>query len=99
MFKSLIDRSIDLWAREERSDTSSAADDQYIPPEAQIIKLLGEHDGKLWQRDIVAATGWSESKVSRTLSTMEEDKRIERYQVGRENVVTILTEEPPVGAQ
>ncbi|WP_266081000.1 helix-turn-helix transcriptional regulator [Haladaptatus caseinilyticus] len=41
------------------------------------------------QGEIIDATGWSKSKVSRVLSMMEEEGLIEKTQIGRKNTVTI----------
>ncbi|WP_136718380.1 helix-turn-helix transcriptional regulator [Halorientalis salina] len=57
--------------------------------EEQILQLLAEHDHRLWQGDVVAKTGFSESKTSRLLCKMENNGKISRGQVGRQKVVDL----------
>lgn len=57
--------------------------------EEQILQLFAEHDDRLWQRDIVAKTGFSESKTSRLLCAMEDAEKISRGRVGRQKVVSL----------
>lgn len=57
--------------------------------EERILKLLGAHDGRLWQADIAAETGFFESKTSRLLCEVEDDGKIERNRVGRQKFVDL----------
>lgn len=57
--------------------------------EEQILQLFADHDDRLWQGDIVAKTGFSESKTSRLLCAMEKDGKINRGRVGRRKVVEL----------
>jgi hypothetical protein len=67
--------------------------DSSAPPvktdEQRIVEILSAHDGRIYQRELVDRTEWSASKVSRLLSTMEDEGRIEKIRIGRENVVTL----------
>ena len=74
------------------------ADRSFEPPirdEERVRRLLSAHDGRLKQSQIVEATEWSKSKVSRLLSAMEDDDRITRIRLGRENLVCLRGHEPP----
>jgi hypothetical protein len=55
----------------------------------RVRELLVEADGQLKQTQIAEELGWSASKASRTLSSMEEEGTIERVRIGRENVVRL----------
>lgn len=68
-------------------ENSSAA--EYMTPEAFVHHLLEQHDNRMKQSEIVDNTDWSKAKVSRVLGRMENEGEIQRYQVGRENVVTL----------
>ena len=57
--------------------------------ETQVFRLLEESEGRMWQTEIVRELGYSEASVSRTLSSMEDVGQIERYQIGRRNVVCL----------
>lgn len=58
-----------------------------MSPAALLAELVRASGGRAWQGDLVTATDWSKSTVSRYLSEMEADGRIARVSVGRENVV------------
>lgn len=68
---------------------SSDTPTELLSDEGQVIRLLVENDGRIRQHQIVEETGWSKSKVSRTLSRMNEDGMIEKVSHGRENVITL----------
>ncbi|WP_440991994.1 DUF7343 domain-containing protein [Haloarchaeobius baliensis] len=71
-------------------------DDRIWTDRDEVLSLIQENDGRVKQREIVEQVDWSESKVSRTLSQMEEDKQISRIEIGREKIVTLYDEEPDV---
>jgi hypothetical protein len=77
---------------------SGGTDETTAPPlitdEDRVLRMLDEHDGRLPQSDIVERTEWSKSKVSRLLSRMEDDDQIKKITIGRENLVTHLSDEP-----
>ena len=62
-------------------------DPDLLSPEEFVTGLLERNGGRMQQRDIVEKTDWSKAKVSRRLSTMEEDGVIERTRIGRGKVV------------
>jgi uncharacterized membrane protein len=78
--------------REQKPDEVAVS--KPLTDEDRILQLLSESDGRLRQSEIVAETGWSKSKVSRLLSRMEEDDRITKITVGRENLITRSGDEP-----
>lgn len=53
----------------------------------RVEQLLTENDGRMRQSVIVEELDWSKSKVSRVLSSMEEDDRIRKISIGRENLI------------
>jgi hypothetical protein len=68
--------------------------DPPVRDEKRVRQLLSTHDGRLKQSQIVEATDWSKSKVSRLLSSMEDDAEITRIRLGRENLVCLRGHEP-----
>lgn len=54
-------------------------EDPILFPEERVLVLLEEYDGRMWQQDVVAETGFSAGKVSRLLTEMEADEHIARY--------------------
>ena len=58
-----------------------------MPPAERVTRLLSEYEGYTWQGHVRAETGWSASKTSRVLSTMEQEGTVVRRQVGRRKAV------------
>ncbi|MFC6725189.1 helix-turn-helix transcriptional regulator, partial [Halobium palmae] len=69
-------------------------DDELLSDEDRVVSLLRDRGGRMKQVNIVDETGWSKSKVSMLLSEMEEDGRISKLRVGRENVISLKGHEP-----
>ena len=57
--------------------------------EDEILDILRNHGGRMKQADLVDETDWSKATVSRLLSSLEEDGRVEKIRVGRGNVVQL----------
>ncbi|WP_227356207.1 helix-turn-helix transcriptional regulator [Haladaptatus salinisoli] len=62
---------------------------EYISDDVRVLQLLVANDEKMYQGEVVQATGWSKSKTSRVLSAMEDEKLIRKTQIGRKNIITI----------
>lgn len=67
---------------------------EIMTPEERVVQLVSENDGGMKQADIVSAVEWSESTVSRKLSTLEAAGTITRYRIGREKLVFLPGSEP-----
>ncbi|EJN60037.1 helix-turn-helix transcriptional regulator [Halogranum rubrum] len=80
------------------SPSSASSDADFITDEDRILQILSENGGRLMQSRLVELTDWSKSKVSRRLSTLEEEGRIRKITLGRENMVALPGHEPD-GAQ
>ena len=57
--------------------------------EEQVVQLLSENGGRLWQEDVETKTGWSKSKTSEVFSAMETEGKIDRDRRGREKIVLL----------
>lgn len=79
---------------ESSEENETQAFDPPIRDEERVRRLLSTHEGRLKQSQIVEATEWSKSKVSRLLSSMEDDQEITRIRLGRENLVCLRGHEP-----
>jgi len=93
-------QALGISTRQETNEEIVDAPDQRTldPPVRdgeRVRRLLSAHDGRLKQSQIVDATEWSKSKVSRLLSSMEDDGDITRIRLGRENLVCLRGHEPP----
>ncbi|MDY6779019.1 MAG: winged helix-turn-helix transcriptional regulator, partial [Halobacteria archaeon] len=77
-------------ASESEADGGSVeTEDELLTDEDRIVNLLRENEGRMKQADIVESTGWSKSKVSMVLSDMEDDGKISKLRLGRENVIDL----------
>lgn len=75
--------------------TGGAADDtEFVSDEDRILQILADNDGRLMQGRLVELTDWSKSKVSRRLTTLEEEGRVRKITLGRENMVVLPGREP-----
>jgi uncharacterized membrane protein len=62
---------------------------ELLSDEERVEQLLREHDGRMKQSKIVEETRWSHAKVSQLLTSMEDEDRIEKLRIGRENLISL----------
>ena len=74
--------------------TPDISEEELLSDEDRVVSMLEDQGGRMKQVNIVEETGWSKSKVSMLLSDMEDDERISKLRVGRENIVSLAGEEP-----
>ncbi|WP_226483268.1 helix-turn-helix transcriptional regulator [Natrinema amylolyticum] len=87
-----------VWNQVKRSETDTV-ELSHSQPELgtdreRVHRLLQENGGRMKQSEIVDAVDWSKAKVSRLLSTLEEDGEITKVAVGRENLIFLPGHEP-----
>lgn len=80
----------------EGTESRTVSDDEIIPDDVYIQKILGEKNGRAKQTNIVEMTEWSKSKVSRVLSRMAEEGEVIKIMLGRENLVCLPGYEPEI---
>jgi len=61
----------------------------------RVLELLRDNGGRMLQSDIVEATDWSKSKVSRVLSDMDEEGEVAKIDVGKGNLIALPEVAPP----
>ncbi len=69
-------------AQSEVETKSSPQSKFHTEDETELIRLLEEHEGELWQSKITARLNWSASKTSRLLSKLESSGDILRIRDG-----------------
>ena len=81
-------------------EAASASDDddedidvELLSDEERVERLLEENGGRMKQARIVKETGWSNAKVSQLLSSMDEEGRIDKLRIGRENLISFPDED------
>lgn len=91
MLQKLLSSVTQVVSHEETANHNwgRGVDERFHTDQQRIIHLLSENDGKMWQRGLIEETGWLPSKMSRTLSAMEQEGQIVRMQIGREKIVTV----------
>lgn len=69
-------------------------DFETLSDEERVVHVLDAEGGRAKQQDIVTATGWSESKVSKVVSRLATDGRVRKLRLGRENVLELQADPP-----
>lgn len=59
----------------------------------KIVEILESSDGRIKQKEVASELDWSDSKVSRVTSSLEEKSVIEKLTIGRENVLNLKEDE------
>jgi uncharacterized membrane protein len=62
---------------------------ELLSNEERVEQYLENHGGRAKQQEIVDGLGWTEAKTSQVLSDMQDADRIEKFRIGRENVVKL----------
>ena len=62
--------------------------------EDRVLAFLEENGGRVQQQEVVQRFEWSKSKVSRLLSRLEDEGKLRKIALGRENLVTLPGKEP-----
>jgi hypothetical protein len=79
------------------ADSADAPDDEpdfdLLSDEERVEYLLERNGGRMKQATIVKETGWSNAKVSQLLSSMQEEGRIDKLRIGRENLISFPDED------
>lgn len=82
-------------ATDAAASSGAAAGERDEPPEdllsdeERVVRLLEERGGRMKQQEVVAALEWSETKTSQVVRELHEAEEIERYRLGRENVLAL----------
>ncbi|MFW6458629.1 MAG: helix-turn-helix transcriptional regulator [Halodesulfurarchaeum sp.] len=66
---------------------------ELLSNEERVVQYLESVGGRSKQQEIVEALDWTEAKTSQVLSDMKEAGTIEKFRIGRENVVKIAEDE------
>ena len=62
-------------------------DEQELPDEDKILRLLVKRGGRVDESTILEETGWSEGHLERVIDGMETDDQISAITVGRKRVI------------
>jgi len=98
VYHSRVDTAVDTETEasvEDRETEEIAEDteDEQITDDERVLSMIESEDGKMKQKRVVEETGWSEAKVSKLTSQMENEGVITKIRLGRENILEIRDEE------
>lgn len=79
----------DAGVANDTEPTTEITDPMPMTDEDRVLALLRDHGGRMKQSQIVERTEWSKAKVSRLLSSMNEDGSVEKLSIGRENIISL----------
>lgn len=79
-----------LYLYRRRSDAVEAPD---MTDDERVIQMVEEAGGRLKQKQIGERTEWSAAKVSQVTSRLEDDGKIEKLRMGRENIIRFPDED------
>jgi len=77
----------------DEEEAAEAVDLDLLSDEEQVEYLLERNGGRMKQATIVKETGWSNAKVSQLLSSMDDEGRIDKLRIGRENLISLPGED------
>ncbi|MFC7116118.1 helix-turn-helix transcriptional regulator [Natronoarchaeum sp. GCM10025703] len=77
----------------DADETDDGVDPDLLSDEERVMRLIERNGGRMKQANIVTETGWSNAKVSQLLSSMDEDGRIDKLRIGRENLISLPDED------
>jgi hypothetical protein len=88
-----VDGSDPPAGAETEPEDDGGIDEELLSDEERVERLLSSNGGRMKQADIVKETDWSNAKVSQLLSAMEEEGRIDKLRIGRENLISFPDED------
>jgi len=83
----------DAAAADESDEPDDDIDEELLSDEERVERLIEANGGRMKQAAIVQETGWSNAKVSQLLSAMDDDDRIDKLRIGRENLISFPDED------
>ncbi|UPM42095.1 helix-turn-helix transcriptional regulator [Halocatena salina] len=90
----VVDSDSDSDSDSDLGSTADPVDVELLSDEERVERLLQNNGGRMRQATIVTETDWSDAKVSQLLSAMDEDNRIEKLRIGRENLISLPNHGP-----
>lgn len=69
--------------------STESSGEEVLTDEERVIRLVESAGGRVKQKQINEETGWSSAKVSKLTSKLEDEGRIEKLRMGRENILEL----------
>lgn len=83
------DGDTDQAPEPDEDDPFAGVDVDLLSDEERVTRLLEANGGRMKQARIVKETGWSHAKVSQLLSSMDDEEKIDKLRIGRENLISL----------
>jgi len=77
----------------EERERGAEGEAEVVSDDERVLRMIETEGGRMKQKHLVEETGWSEAKVSKLTSNMEEEGKITKIRLGRENILEIKDEE------
>lgn len=74
------------------ADVQPDIDEDLLSDEERVLKLLEANGGRMKQQDLLEMVEWSRTKTSDVVNEMHKDGQIEKFRLGRENVIAMPDE-------
>ncbi|MFB6081447.1 MAG: helix-turn-helix transcriptional regulator [Halanaeroarchaeum sp.] len=75
------------------TETDDETPEELLSNEERVKRFLEEHGGRAKQQEIVEGLDWTEAKTSQVLSEMHDAGDVDKFRIGRENVVKLPDED------
>ncbi|MFB6127788.1 MAG: helix-turn-helix transcriptional regulator [Halolamina sp.] len=82
---------------DEPSEGEDGPPEELLSPQERVLRLLGEHGGRMKQKDVTEAMDWSAARTSQVVGDLREDGAVETFRLGRENVLRLPEEDDDLG--
>ena len=80
-------------AKEPLNEVTTPRNPMLSGDQKQVVAILSENSGSMWQSELVSQTGFTDSKASRVLSRMEAEGHIRRVRDGMSKRVELTRSE------
>jgi len=70
-----------------------------LSSEEHVLRELERNNGRMKQQTLVESLDWTEAKTSRTVNKMHDEESIDKYRLGRENVIALPEDEKEISEE
>lgn len=76
-------------ATDEGAEAATEPPAELLSNEERVRRLLERRGGRVKQQEVVSELGWTAAKTSQVVNAMQEDGELEKFRLGRENVLKL----------
>ena len=71
------------------SDAAPPVDEDLLSNEEQVLRLIEAEGGRMKQKRVAEALGWTAAKTSQVVTGLRDDDDLDGFRLGRENVLSL----------